>query len=799
MVRARILALALAPLPAVPEAAGGELRDVLYAHHASKQREPLPAYIHHVAAPALGFPALVPYAGRIEVVLVALPAGLDAGRLRLSIATRPAPGVEMGFPLRVVSVEPIPAGLRLEAAVPGEAPRDVYDLRVEGPGIDETAPRAVRVYGELRPDFTVVAVADQQLWDPSWFTGRAAQRFAGDYPRRGEADANRAIMRQEMHEIDLLDPDFVLALGDLVYGLDYRPENDEMRRLWSRSPFATFMVPGNHDGYAGYEVRLDLGPGEAVRTGLRCGPKMAGEMTIGKLAAFVTCVWGGVQPNLFHELTQDGLEHFRRTFGPGDFAFAHGPFLFVGLNTMDGTPERRHAFSFFLDAFDLHLGAPFVDNYGGTMSPAQLGWARRTMARGRAEGRTVVAFGHHDPRGNPPAIGPAYHVNQPFPTDPLSLEGFKEWNFDGAWDSDPRDGRGRESAEANSGIDLLAALADSAALYVSGHVHHDGDRRFAAGEALGPGVKARQPIDFARITTASGVPIDDGYWGYRILRADGRTFASQTFDRRARLASVPAGNLFVEPADATATTAVVHSGWPHTVTVAVRFALPVRAEGWRFADERGRDLPVREIAETSQGGRGGRQIFRVAVEMPAAPELAKQRKNMRRRTVGARPAAGNRPPVAELDVRSAVRGDAALRAGETVVLSSARTFDPDGDALHDTIFEMPDGAEARGAEASFVAAKAGRLTVALRARDGRGARARATREIEILDPPPVAFEPDPVPGATSAPSAGHPPAPAAGGCACFGHRQSGASGAGLTLPGAIGFVVIRRRRSARRI
>ena len=48
------------------------------------------------------------------------------------------------------------------------------------------------------------------------------------------------------------------------------------------------------------------------------------------------------------------------------------PFRFIGLNTMDGSPERRHAYSFFVDAFDLHLGAPFVDNYGGYLSPAQL-------------------------------------------------------------------------------------------------------------------------------------------------------------------------------------------------------------------------------------------------------------------------------------------------------------------------------------------------------------------------------------------------------------------------------------------
>ncbi len=781
-----LIALAVLLMLHGAPAVGGELRDPRYAHRPSQQRDPLPGYVRHVAQPALGFPAIVPHGGAFPAILVDVPSTVDPASLRFSMTTGDAAGPALRWPLRIVERTPgTPPGLlRFMLAPPADAPRDVYDLRVEASGLDEVAPRAVRVYGGFDPEFRVVVVADHQLWDPSWVTSGAAQRHAGDFPRQ-DKDANRAMLRQQLDEIALLDPDFVLYPGDLVFGLDYIRENDEIRALWRRAGFATFIVPGNHDGYAGYEVRLRLEPEAALRAGLSCGSHAAGGLTPAKIWKLLACIYGDLKPNLFNSLTQDGLQHYRRTFGPTEYAFSHGPFLFVGLNTMDGTPERRHAYSFFVDAFDLHLGAPMADNYGGYLSPGQLSWAAGVMQRGTADGRSVIVFGHHDPRGNdgPPGIGVAgrYHQNQPFPTDPLSLEGFKEWSYEGTWDSDPSDGRGAERADDNSGTRLLSLLAEHSAAYISGHVHNDADTHFRAGDVIAGNIKAARPMDFLRVTTASSSARGAGYWGYRLLRAEGRALRTVPFDSARRLVSVPSGNLFVTTLpgrDGRRPDVQILSGFVQAIDVRPRFVLPATREGYRFQDERGAELPVVDLGEAD-----GHQLFRVLVRMPPAGRLPSSRSGMRRKSVRVVPATGNRAPLPEITARSVERGEAPLRAGDTAVLTAERTFDPDGDPVLTMVFELPDGREVRGPEATLALPEAGTYKVALRVRDARGALARVERQIEAAAvPPPVPGGGEAAPGiawdaaaagATAATSAGHVPGPAHAPAGCPGCATGG--------------------------
>jgi hypothetical protein len=96
-----------------------------------------------------------------------------------------------------------------------------------GPGIDDLQPNAVRIFGASQPRrFRFAVVSDHQLLDPSYRL-RRREINGGDYPRRPEEPDNLAAARQGLAEMALLDPDFVLHLGDLTFGLDYAREYEE--------------------------------------------------------------------------------------------------------------------------------------------------------------------------------------------------------------------------------------------------------------------------------------------------------------------------------------------------------------------------------------------------------------------------------------------------------------------------------------------------------------------------------------------------------------------------------------------
>src|SRR5262249_60410056 len=122
--------------------------------------------------------------------------------------------------------------------------------------------------------------------------------------------------------------------------------------------------------------------------------------------------------------------------GPGSVPppyhpFDPGPLHGAALNPYAGTPERRPPSAIYVDAFDLHLGAPAVDNYGGYLGDEQLGWLEADLAAAAAAGKTIVGFGHHDPRGDGEAGQSArYAANLPFPSHPLSMGSVQEGRAD---------------------------------------------------------------------------------------------------------------------------------------------------------------------------------------------------------------------------------------------------------------------------------------------------------------------------------------------------------------------------------
>lgn len=760
------------------------LPDPLYSHRTPPQPDAIFPRIRHVVYPTMGLPALVPYGGDFQVFVQTEAADTDPKAWKLHLMLRPT-GTAARFPLQVLEASRDQArGLtRLRVQVPARAPRDVYDLDVAGPQLRDSQPNAVRIYGDARRQFRFAVIADHQLWDPSWRT-KNADRNAGDYPRRGEREGNRAMARQQLHELGFFDPEFVVHAGDLLFGLEFPQEYEEAWRLWKEARFATFMLPGNHDAYVTYGVRIRGTPAKVVSGLTTCQQHVAAPFDWPKAFALLECVFGDIKAYLFSDLRRDGLSYWKRTFGPPYYSWDYGDLHLVSLNTYDGSPARRHSYALYVDAFDVHLGAPAVDNYGGTMSDEQLRWLEEDLKRAAAAGKTVVVFGHNDPRGN--LTEPAesrFMANQPFPTSPLGLGPFQEWNYDAGWSSDGS--RRVERPAEHSGTRLLRLLARYASYYIDGHAHHDEHRVYAPGEELAPGVRTRRSLDFLRVTTASSVPLGaSDYWGYRLIEVDGRSLNTAPFDGPHGLPSLPSGNLWTE--QKTPTRVLALNGLPQPVRGRVLFRLPRRPEGWRFLDSWGHvEVPLYDVAPDALGDGA---TFYVGAELTAPPPsqgFPVKRGWQRKRLYEAVPAQGNRPPVAALTVRPA--GGAAPAAtsqpapgapavvlvGQRAVLSTEESRDPDGDSVLASFIRTPAGEEIRATEITWTFNAVGRYRFAAEVLDSHGAAGRIEREVAVILPPP----PLPVAGAGGPPGAA-PPAvgPRQAGCGCRAAATGGALG-----------------------
>ena len=474
--------------------------------------------------------------------------------------------------------------IRLKVKVPLRAPREHFHLFVRGPGgISDRQPRAVRVLGKKDGSLKFVVLSDHQFWDPSWkLQGR--KRNSGAYPRRGQKEENKAITYQIIKEIELLDPDFVLYTGDFLFGLDYRKEYAEMWDWWHQNRMTTFMVPGNHDAYANYELRIR---GNLYRIGkglVACRKVFPRTRDWWKIWRYLVCVYRDIKNVLFDNLIHDGLQSWRRTFGPPFYSFEVGPYHFLALNTYDGSNKRRHAFALWVPFQGLKLGAPAVDNYGGYLSERQLRWIKKDLESAVKRGKTVVFFGHNDPRGN--SKGQLFHHNEPFPTDPVGLKHFEEWNYDSKkWDSNPSDARTIESPKNHSGTELLRLVAAYGSYYFSGHVHEDEQTTFKKGETLLDGIKAKKRLTFVRVTTAASSVRKRGYWGYRLLYGNAKgQIDTRAFHKKENLLSIPAGNFWKdtwnEPEGPQFT---LYNGLPRALEITLRYRLKYRPKtGYRF-------------------------------------------------------------------------------------------------------------------------------------------------------------------------------------------------------------------------
>ncbi|MFC1654291.1 PKD domain-containing protein [Myxococcota bacterium] len=721
------------------------------------QSEPPTAPLSAIAAPSSSAPALVSW-GETFSVTVQLPPGVDPGRpeewvVALTTRTKTSGGEWIGQPVDlryVLSVEEVrvattPGLSLLTVRLGARPPRDTYHLSVAGPGgLQGTRVYAVRVLGAAAERFRFVVIGDSQLRDPTTrFSGGDLNN--GSYPRRGTNDAESMLI-QQIQEMSFLDPDFVIHVGDLVYGLDYREEYPETLAVWWARPLPTFLVPGNHDALALYELALKEGWWKDALKSVRCAKYiLEGDVTAVGVFQLLACLFGDLKKMLFEDLSQDGLDYFHRHLGASDYSFDLGKFHFVGINSHSGTAERRHAFVLSLGFLGIDFGASPVDNYGGTLTDDQLKWVQRDLEKAGRRGQTIVLFLHHDPRGNVGMPwGQRYHENQPFPTEPLGLRKFQEWNYEGEWDSDPKDRRGTETQTENSAVKLLRLMARHASYVFTGHIHDDIDTVVEPGQELaaGSGIRAKKRLYQMRVTAASSTPErDDGYWGFRLIESDGPHLVGLAFFPKWGWKSVPSGNLWISGTGLPGPTFsheldssllfVVHNGLPKKLSGLLRAFLPGVPEGYRFPEDGGSI----ELVDVGIGD-AGKNIYYLKVDVPAirggsvpVPEGEEERVQVRYER-----AQGNKTPVVEFALE-----DDEVYVGHPVKFDGGATKDPEGRPLLTSIWDFGDGHSARGLEATHAYKKTGRYPVSLTAIDNHGAYARYSTSISVVPAPSCSF------------------------------------------------------------
>jgi hypothetical protein len=669
--------------------------DPQYAHAPTTQKLAVKRHVRRVLWPTLISPALVRSGGNLSILL----------RIRRSPEGRMLEPTGKGRDFRVYlesrdkRIHRCRARrwrrsknrLWLDVQVPQQLARDVYGLRVVAPGIDDSQPNSVRVFGRVEsPEtFRFAVITDHQLWDPSFkLTGRKLS--SGQFPKHPRAKlANEAITEQGFKELALLDPDFVLHTGDLIFGFDFASEYAQVRDILKRAHLPVFGVPGNHDGYAIYTLKLRGNLMRFVKGAITCRKHLSasGAITWRRAWQFISCFYGDVKDRLFSNLQQDGLVYWHRQLGPSEYAFDHGRFRFIGINTYGGTPQRRHAFAIYVDLLDLHLGAPAVDNYGGYLSDEQLYWLGKTLKAARASGLIPVVFAHHDPRGNPGKQ--RYQANEPFPTSPLGGGPFEEWNYDSAaWDSNIFDMRVHETPSKNSAIRFLALLAQYGGYFISGHIHQDGHHVYRVGSKLGPHTVKRR-LELIRTTSAASSVKKGAYWGYRVIEAQGEKLTSIDYAPQHGLGSVPAGNLWSRALSDSKRLFV--SALPKETTVTTRWVLPTKKGGYRFRLGAGEKTtaPLAKLVrpEVTEIAWGEKQTtYWVKLTLPACAWPPKNGRQVRA-VLSAIVARENKPP--EVTLAQAVAGSDSLRPlegarispGAAVLLSAAQSRDPEGDRI----------------------------------------------------------------------------------------------------------------------
>ena len=383
--------------------------------------------------------------------------------------------------LKIDSVEKIGAGFyRVYTTVPFTLPSFRYDLTVKITGEEFEIISGNSIFFPAEKEGTEFYIwADPQIEDLQSKTAGDMNYNSGEYP--GKSDSILDFSRQEgiisstISQINNGNLHFVTMLGDLVFGINYQREYEDILNLILNLEVPFFPVPGNHDGYA----------------------------------KFVD------QNNLTTDVDWDGLQYWAKFIGPLYYAFEFKEKTFLMLNTYDGTSVRRAAG----DALGIGDNAAVpVSNWGGFLTFESLFWAENIIENNNVFG----LFSHMMPLGQN-ATG-KYHKMKKFPKESvIGVSDSQEWNIETSeWDSNPADMIFNETQTANTGVALAAKMVSQSPppIYFSGHTHVDKIFTFESGDELveGSGTVAAESTEFVMTTTAA--TSGSVYWGIRKVEVD---------------------------------------------------------------------------------------------------------------------------------------------------------------------------------------------------------------------------------------------------------------------------------------
>lgn len=329
----------------------------------------------------------------------------------------------------------IPAGLydvRFEIRRDG----NLFSLSGQTNGVYEYQFNALRVFDKSSETYDVINVTDTQVSVGDLYDSKTQAKLDDfvDYVSR----TTDPMVRKAA---------FITFNGDLHNGgspgtlrqrgvaMTYNDEAKVIINALKRLTFPIFLVPGNHDGYASTglapravelvdDVALDsmekvvndfnpkAWPGfrwstyQAYRERIADQP---GGLPIDLFSgAFRKRANADTVGNAFSEVRReqrnmilyDGFYQWQKTVGPLYASWRFGKNFYMNLNTYDLRQHRRSGWGM------------FTVNYGGGISPFQMEWIKRDIARANTESLDIVLLGHHDPRGGHKGKDLGYYYRQ---------------------------------------------------------------------------------------------------------------------------------------------------------------------------------------------------------------------------------------------------------------------------------------------------------------------------------------------------------------------------------------------------
>ncbi|UCF50372.1 MAG: metallophosphoesterase [Thermoplasmatales archaeon] len=281
--------------------------------------------------------------------------------------------------------------------------------------------RAVSVVEEFTDNFSFIHLADFHVGDPRGLLESIRESI-------GMKSIKRCIS-----EINILNPNFVIISGDLVFGQlyprEYSKEYKKCYELIQMFDVPTYLCPGNHDGY--------------------------------------------------RRPFEDGLEFWKKFFGPHYYSFDYGNYHYLSINSYDMSALSRFAFLFI----------PL--NWGGSIQDEQLNWIEEDLASSNPD--LTFMFMHHNP----------------------------------LWET-KRESLFRKSYKNRENLlDLIYQYGVD--MVLAGHVHFDN-------------VTIVNETTYVTTTTpSSSYSGNDSYWGYRLIKIEDGEIAS--FNYKEPKFSIPSYNL----------------------------------------------------------------------------------------------------------------------------------------------------------------------------------------------------------------------------------------------------------------